>query len=106
VSARSASQRRYTQQKHRQPFITSSDKNREELHLQQLGDFKGSRSAFPMPTYSSLGSPSLRKMEGLKRDNNRKKFSMGNIFGDPFALATISIAIVREDWTRASDMIG
>jgi len=37
-------------------------------------------------------------MEGLKRDTNRKKFSMGNIFGDPFALATISIAIVRHNW--------
>lgn len=49
-----------------------------------------------MPTYSSLDSPSLRKMEGYKRDSfgKRKRFSMGNIFGDPFALATISVGIV------------
>ncbi|PNS18033.1 hypothetical protein CAC42_3992 [Sphaceloma murrayae] len=49
-----------------------------------------------MPTYSSLDSPSLRKMEGYKRDSfgKRKRFSMGNILGDPFALATISVGIM------------
>ncbi|KAF2843228.1 high osmolarity signaling protein SHO1 [Patellaria atrata CBS 101060] len=44
------------------------------------------------PPYGSLGSPSLRKMEG--RYESRKKFSPGYILGDPFALATISIAIL------------
>ncbi|KAF4548791.1 putative high osmolarity signaling protein sho1 [Elsinoe fawcettii] len=49
-----------------------------------------------MPTYSTLDSPSLRKMEGYKRDSfgKKKRFSMGNIFGDPFALATISVGIM------------
>lgn len=56
-----------------------------------------------MPPYSAH-SPSLRKMEGYgngRRDTygggygSGKRFSFGNIVGDPFALATISIAIVR-----------
>lgn len=29
------------------------------------------------------------------RYGGRKKFSMGNIFGDPFPLATLGIGIVR-----------
>ncbi|KAF2153010.1 hypothetical protein K461DRAFT_327512 [Myriangium duriaei CBS 260.36] len=49
-----------------------------------------------MPTYSSLESPSLRKMEAYKRDSygKKKRFNAGNIFGDPFALATISVGII------------
>lgn len=37
-------------------------------------------------------------MEANRRDTygaGRKRFSFGNIAGDPFALATISIAVVR-----------
>lgn len=30
----------------------------------------------------------------------RSKFSMANIIGDPFALATISISIVRRTWSE------
>jgi len=44
-----------------------------------------------MPSYGSLHSPSL-KMES--RQYGRKGIHMGNIIGDPFALATISIAAV------------
>ena len=49
-----------------------------------------------MPSYDSVNSPSLRKMEANRRDtySSRKRFDMGNIAGDPFALATISIGIV------------
>ncbi|KAK3988427.1 hypothetical protein QBC44DRAFT_102584 [Cladorrhinum sp. PSN332] len=45
-----------------------------------------------MPSYGSLHSPSLRKMEQSRY--GRKRFSIGNIIGDPFALATISIAFL------------
>ncbi|KAK4227396.1 hypothetical protein QBC38DRAFT_194815 [Podospora fimiseda] len=45
-----------------------------------------------MPSYGSLHSPSLRKMEQSRY--GRKRFSLGNIIGDPFALATISIAFL------------
>ena len=50
-----------------------------------------------MPGYdSALGSPSMRKMDMSNGQyGGRKKFSMGNIFGDPFPLATIGIALVR-----------
>ncbi len=67
-----------------------------------------------MPPYGSLNSPSVRKMNGHMEGNQRggRGFSMGRqhhemnnlmtakcevgyIFGDPFALATISIAYVR-----------
>lgn len=46
-----------------------------------------------MPGYGSLYSPSLVKMEH-SRAYGRKRMSLGNILGDPFALATISISIV------------
>jgi SHO1 osmosensor len=47
-----------------------------------------------MPSYGSLGSPSLRKMENGHGYGQRSTFSVGRIIGDPFALATISIGIV------------
>lgn len=53
-----------------------------------------------MPSYGSLHSPSLRKMNGTMETNGRRRngvgrgFSLGHIIGDPFALATISIAMV------------
>ena len=55
-----------------------------------------------MPTFRGSRSPSLRKMElnNGKFDNGKfgnggsKGFSMSNVFGDPFSLATIGIAIV------------
>lgn len=55
-----------------------------------------------MPSYGSLHSPSLRKMNGQMDTTSRRRtagmtgMAMGNIIGDPFALATISIATVRE----------
>jgi SHO1 osmosensor len=57
-------------------------------------------------THSSLDSPSLQKMEGNRRDmysGRKPRFSCGQIIGDPFALATSSIAIVRRQWTLASN---
>ncbi|KAH0366570.1 high osmolarity signaling protein sho1, partial [Aureobasidium melanogenum] len=48
-------------------------------------------------THSSLDSPSLQKMEGNRRDmysGRKPRFSCGQIIGDPFALATSSIAII------------
>ncbi|KAK3934909.1 high osmolarity signaling protein SHO1 [Diplogelasinospora grovesii] len=45
-----------------------------------------------MPSYGSLHSPSLRKMENSRVQYGRKGINLGNIVGDPFALATISIA--------------
>ncbi|KAB5528962.1 high osmolarity signaling protein SHO1 [Coniochaeta sp. 2T2.1] len=47
-----------------------------------------------MPSYGSLHSPSLRKMENsrVQYGSGHKRVSLGNIIGDPFALATISIA--------------
>ena len=50
-----------------------------------------------MPSYGSLHSPSLRKMEHSRyggSSGGRRGMSMGNIIGDPFALATISISAV------------
>lgn len=46
-----------------------------------------------MPNYGSLHSPSLRKMEN-SRQYGRRGVDTGNIIGDPFALATISISAV------------
>ncbi|KAK3331446.1 high osmolarity signaling protein SHO1 [Apodospora peruviana] len=45
-----------------------------------------------MPSYGSLHSPSLRKMENSRAQYGRKGMRMGNIIGDPFALATLSIS--------------
>ncbi|OBT70522.1 hypothetical protein VE03_00357 [Pseudogymnoascus sp. 23342-1-I1] len=51
-----------------------------------------------MPSYGSLHSPSLRKMNGNMDSSMRGRsggiggMSMDNIIGDPFALATLSIA--------------
>jgi SHO1 osmosensor len=47
-----------------------------------------------MPSYGSLQSPSLRKMEARGYGSRRKGIQMGNILGDPFALATISISVL------------
>lgn len=47
-----------------------------------------------MPSYGSQSTPSLRKMENGHGYGQRSTFSIGRIIGDPFALATISIAIV------------
>lgn len=57
-----------------------------------------------MPSYGSQRSPSLKKMD--YNNNNGKygggsRFSMGNIVGDPFSLATVGIAIVSEAEERA-----
>jgi hypothetical protein len=56
-------------------------------------------SIFLMPSYGSLHSPSLRKMNGGIDSKGRRAgavrgMSLDNILGDPFALATISIAVV------------
>lgn len=54
-----------------------------------------------MQSYASLHSPSIRKMNGQdpsQRDgpygSPPGRFDFGNIIGDPFALASISIAAV------------
>jgi SHO1 osmosensor len=60
----------------------------------------------PMPSYGSLHSPSLRKMNGQMEGTSRRRTSgmgsinMDNIIGDPFALATISIALVSLDYVE------
>jgi len=47
-----------------------------------------------MPSYGSLHSPSLRKMEHSRTQYGRQGIRMANIVGDPFALATVSISAV------------
>lgn len=52
-----------------------------------------------MVSYGSLSSPSLHKMNGQMETGRRRRSDgrgagIGNIIGDPFALATISIAIL------------
>jgi hypothetical protein len=53
-----------------------------------------------MPSFGSNRSPSLKKMDYNNGGYGRgSKFSMSNIFGDPFSLATIGIALVSDVWT-------
>ena len=54
-----------------------------------------------MLPYGSSASPSLRKMEHGYGSAPRASFSVGRIIGDPFALATISIGIVRYRLSRS-----
>lgn len=57
-----------------------------------------------MPSFGSNNSPSLQKMEmNNARYSSGKRFSFGNIAGDPFWLGTIGIAIVspiRHTWQK------
>ena len=51
-----------------------------------------------MQSSRSLNSPSLEKHYNTMDSRTGGKFSFGHIIGDPFALATISIAIVSYRW--------
>ncbi|KEF61629.1 SHO1 osmosensor [Exophiala aquamarina CBS 119918] len=47
-----------------------------------------------MPPYGSLHSPSLKKYDNMVEYRRTSTFNFGNIVGDPFALATISIGLL------------
>ncbi|KAF2454155.1 hypothetical protein BDY21DRAFT_113265 [Lineolata rhizophorae] len=47
-----------------------------------------------MPSYGSLGSPSLRKEAGISYNNRPSMFNVGYVLGNPFALATIGVSMV------------
>lgn len=50
-----------------------------------------------MKEFKDVDSPTLNKMEannGGRFGRGTRKFSIGNIIGDPFSLATIGIAVV------------
>lgn len=59
-----------------------------------------------MGPFGSKETNSLRKMELVSRNNGEGVgFSMENIIGDPFTLATVGIATVREEpeeWYKTS----
>jgi SHO1 osmosensor len=62
-----------------------------------------------MQSFASVNSPStIHKMHGQDPrgrpygPGSSGRFDFGNIIGDPFALATVSIAIVSADPTRSS----
>ena len=59
------------------------------------------RSYSSMPSYGSLHSPSLKK-HNIMDQRRGPRFSFGHIIGDPFALATLSISLVREDCSLPS----
>ena len=70
------------------------DRNRHNLTLLSLYRAQHDHLDLFMPSYGSLHSPSLKKYNMNIMDSRRAKFNIGNIFGDPFALATISISLV------------